>query len=117
MNKGIILFLIGLFLLVGCSKSEDEVMITVTFDSKGGNDIAPQTFNSGSLVKESTPVDKGFTFVGWYYDEELQLPFKYSNVIKENLTLYAKWAPNVINPVTTSYSSNMNQRLLILSPA
>ena len=111
MNKGIILFLIGLFLLVGCSKTEDEVMITVTFDSKGGNDIAPQTFNSGSLVKESTPVDKGFTFVGWYYDEELQLPFKYSNVIKENLTLYAKWAPNVINPVTTSYSSNMNQIL------
>lgn len=111
MNKGIVLFLIGLFLLVGCSKSEDEVMITVTFDSKGGNDIASQTFSSGSLVKETTPVDKGFTFVGWYYDEEFQLPFKYSNVIRENSTLYAKWAPNVINPVTNSYSSNMNQIL------
>lgn len=111
MNKGIILFLIGLFLLVGCSKSEEEVMITVTFDSNGGNDIAPQTFNSGSLVEECTPVDKGFTFVGWYYDEELQIQFKYSNVVPKNITLYAKWAPNVLNPVTTSYSSNMNQIL------
>jgi uncharacterized repeat protein (TIGR02543 family) len=111
MNKGIVLFLIAVFSLVGCSKSEDEIMITVTFDSNGGNDIASQTFNSGYLVKESTPIDKGFTFVGWYYDEELQLPFKYSNVIRENSTLYAKWAPNVINPVTTSYSSNMNQIL------
>ncbi|MDI1307583.1 MAG: hypothetical protein PSX42_22435, partial [bacterium] len=63
MNKGIVLFLIAVFSLVGCSKSEDEIMITVTFDSNGGNDIASQTFNSGYLVKESTPIDKGFTFV------------------------------------------------------
>jgi uncharacterized repeat protein (TIGR02543 family) len=105
----IIVFLsFSVFLIFGCSKS-DDTMFTVTFNSNGGNDITAQTVYSGSYLKENTPINRGFTFVGWYSDEELQHHFNYTNAVNSDIILYAKWSPNVLNGKVTFYSSNMSE--------
>jgi uncharacterized repeat protein (TIGR02543 family) len=106
--KIIVLLFVSVFFISGCSKP-DETMFTVTFNSNGGNDIPEQTLNAGSYLKESTPINRGFIFAGWYSDEELQRRFNYTNAVNSDITLYAKWSANVLNGNVTFYSSNMSE--------
>lgn len=63
---------------------------TVTFDSVGGSQITPQEVTDGSKATEPTPPTRyGYTFLGWYYGEELWSFNGYS--VTQNMTLTAKW--------------------------
>lgn len=108
MLKKTLVYMVAIFLLFGCSKPEG-VNVSVTFKSNGGNDIPMQTLTSGSLIKEATPVDKGFVFAGWFYDEDFLLPFYYNNAINKDITLYANWKPSVLNASFTLYTPNTNE--------
>lgn len=67
----------------------------ITFDSKGGSNVAPQFVRSGdSCAAPSAPTKPGYDFVGWYTDEETNNEFEFGNILSNNLTLYAKWTPN-----------------------
>lgn len=107
--------LFAVFLLIGCSKPEDTkskpevAKASVSFITNGGNDITMQTLNSGSSLKETTPINKGFLFAGWYYDEDFLLPFNYSNAINQDINLYANWKPSVLNASFTLHTSNMKE--------
>jgi uncharacterized repeat protein (TIGR02543 family) len=69
---------------------------TITFDSNGGSDIASLTQNAGSVVIEpNSPTRTGYTFSGWYSDANLTTPYTFSTMPEENITLHAKWNPNV----------------------
>jgi len=100
-------FLFALFLLFGCSKPEEKV--SISFISNGGNDIPSQTLNSGSHLKETTPVNNGFIFTGWTYYNTPGTPFEYTNPIFLDATLNANWKPDVLNPKVVLYASIPNQ--------
>ena len=69
--------------------------ITVTFDSKGGTAVPPQSKVCGDKVDAPSGVTKdGYTLEGWYTDEQLTPTKKWdfdNNTLTEDITLYAKW--------------------------
>ena len=77
---------------------------TVTFDTKGGNDIAPVTVNAGEKVATpTTPVRDGFTFDGWYVDDTYAIKYNFEDSVTNNITLYAKW---IENKYTVTFDAN-----------
>lgn len=66
---------------------------TVQFVSEHGS-FADQTIEHGKLIetdKLTIPPVEGFTFDGWYADEAHNTKFDFTQPIKRNTTVYAKW--------------------------
>lgn len=73
----------------GSSSSSDY---TVRFDSNGGSKVNSQTVDRNSTVKEpDDPTRDGYIFLGWYEDKDLENKYDFSDAVKKNMTLYAKW--------------------------
>ncbi|GAA0222274.1 cell wall-binding repeat-containing protein [Metaclostridioides mangenotii] len=70
-----------------------EVKVTVTFDSKGGSAVDPQTFDKGGYATEPlNPEKSGYKFEGWYKEESLTQKYSFADTqVNEDITLYAKW--------------------------
>src|SRR5690606_5948157 len=49
-----------------------------------------------------TPIKDGFTFEGWYYEEDFQTLYR-DQLITSHLTLYAKWEQIVIETAVVSF--------------
>ena len=71
-----------------------KVNYTVSFDVDGGSAITDKmVMNGKTLAKPADPIKQGYEFVGWYTDEECTTSFVFdATPIKENITLYAKYA-------------------------
>lgn len=68
---------------------------TISFESNGGSSIDAITQDYATLVTEpSPPIKKGYTFIGWFSDQELLSKYVFSNISAGNITLYAKWEVN-----------------------
>ena len=79
-----------------CVKSQAH---RVKFDVKGGSPVDGQTPASGSTVtKPADPTREGYTFAGWYTDEACTEAYDFSAAVVADMTLYAKWTKNAINP-------------------
>lgn len=66
---------------------------TVKFVSEHGS-FADQTIEHGKTIKTdelTIPPVEGFTFDGWYTDENRTIEFDFTKPIKSNTTVYAKW--------------------------
>ena len=75
---------------------------TVTFDSQGGSDVAPQTVTpGGTATKPADPTRDGYTFDGWYSDSELTTAYDFTAAVTTDLTLHAKWS---LNTYTVTFS-------------
>lgn len=62
---------------------------TVTFDSDGGTNILEQVVKDGEMVnKPQDPVKEGYSFVRWEYQN---IEYNFTNPVKEDMTLKAKW--------------------------
>jgi uncharacterized repeat protein (TIGR02543 family) len=70
-----------------------NLRFTVTFDSQGGNYIAPiaNIPYGTSIASPSDPARSGYTFDDWYSDADYQQPWDFSTAVTDNVTLYAKW--------------------------
>ena len=66
---------------------------TITFDSKGGSDIAPQNQMYGELLDvPEEPTREGYEFTGWYVDHACADAWNEAeDVIESDITLYAGW--------------------------
>src|SRR5690554_4605336 len=66
---------------------------TISFVTNANRTKTPITILSGESLGyvPSAPTKRGYTFVGWYYDEELTQEFDINTPITEDMTLYAKW--------------------------
>ena len=53
------------------------------------------------VAKPADPVDKGYTFHGWYTDKDCTTAFDFDTPITADTTLYAKWTKNA-EPVKPS---------------
>jgi len=77
---------------------------TVTFNSKGGNEIPAQTVTEGGKVNKPTdPYRTGYKFGGWYKEESLTNPWNFDgDTVTLAITLYAKW----IAVYTVTFNAN-----------
>ena len=66
---------------------------TITFDSKGGTDVAPQNQMYGELLEvPENPTREGYEFSGWYLEPSCDELWEVdSDIIESDLTLYAGW--------------------------
>ena len=79
-----------------CVKSQAH---RVKFDTQGGSSVNGQTPASGSTVTKPTdPTREGYTFAGWYTDEACTEAYDFSVAVTADMTLYAKWVKNAVNP-------------------
>lgn len=69
---------------------------TVQFVSDYGS-FKDQTIEHGKLIetdKLTIPEVEGYTFGGWYADEDRTIEFDFNTPITSNTTVYAKWTAN-----------------------
>ena len=75
---------------------------TVTFDANGKDAAMPdsQRVKEGKAATEPStkPRCKGYTFAGWYTDVACTKAYDFSAAVTADLTLYAKWTKNAVNP-------------------
>ena len=70
---------------------------TITFDTNGGNEIAPITQDYGTeITAPDNPTRKGYTFKGWNKEIPKTMP-------AENITVKAQWE---INQYTIAFDTN-----------
>lgn len=86
-------------LLFGCAPAE----CTVTFnDNYSGQAPTSQVVGGGSTLADVTPpAREGYTFLGWFQDAGLTLPWDAaSDKVKEDMTLYAGWDRDTGDTIT-----------------
>ena len=66
---------------------------TIRFKMNGhGTELEDVTVQDGAALTEpEKPTEDGYTFEGWYSDEECTLLYDFNIPVSWNLTLYAKW--------------------------
>ena len=70
----------------------------VAFDAQGGSYVAPRYVAKNKMVSEpAAPTRDGYTFLGWYTAEGEKWDFA-KDVVTADMTLYAKWVKNAVNP-------------------
>ena len=70
----------------------------VAFDVQGGSYVAPRYVAKNKMVSEpAAPTRDGYTFLGWYTAEGEKWDFA-KDVVTADMTLYAKWTTNAVNP-------------------
>lgn len=68
---------------------------TISYDSRGGSDVAQQTVQfQDPLEPAAAPARDGYTFTGWYIDENCTIPAKPGAPVENSMELYAGWKPS-----------------------
>jgi uncharacterized repeat protein (TIGR02543 family) len=103
-----ILFCLFVFgLLFGASGCMGSTEIAISFEENGGSEVEDMRVNtSNTSINFPEPTKEGFTFDGWYLDENLTQPFTIASLLTNtSLTLYAKWTQNTAT-YTLTFESN-----------
>ncbi len=65
---------------------------TVTFDTQGGSEVeSVRVTRNSTVTKPADPVREGYTFEGWFTDQECSAAYDFDTKVTKNITLYAKW--------------------------
>ena len=73
--------------------------VKVSFSAGEGSKVDFQTTAAnGSIAKPADPTREGYTFAGWYTDEACTEAYDFSVAVTADMTLYAKWVKNAVNP-------------------
>ena len=77
----------------------------IAFAANGGSYVNPINQKYGTEVTApQNPTRKGYTFAGWYRDEEFTVPYTIpSTMPDENVQVYAKWTPAQVNYTVKTY--------------
>ena len=119
-----------------CDVTVDASEYTVTFETDGGTEIDPVIVKKNEkLVLPPDPqkggVDEGLypgtiedpdagmlSFGGWYTDETLLTPFDSESPVTSDLTLYAKWDGESLEPIALDDNTDiLNAALKYLNTA
>lgn len=78
--------------------SDNEIEVTyakklkVEFDSKGGSEVPTQhVIPREKATEPANPQKEGYTFEGWYIDNDCTTPYNFDSEVTEDKILYAKW--------------------------
>lgn len=73
--------------------------VKVSFSAGEGSKVDFQTTAAnGSIAKPADPTREGYTFAGWYTDAACTKAYDFSVAVTADMTLYAKWIKNAVNP-------------------
>lgn len=96
------------------AQAPEVLKVTVTFDSNQGTAVDSQLVTVGDkVVKPADPTKKGYTFSGWFTDEDCTNAYDFDADVdgtQPEFTLYAGWkaAPATIEPGTGDNGNNGN---------
>lgn len=77
---------------------------TITFITNGGSDVLPISKQYQQNISEpQDPYKEGYSFIGWFTEQNLINEYLFVSMPPQNLTLYAKWA---INEYTITFVTN-----------
>lgn len=123
----LILCLVLVCTVTACAKEDDnpddsgdiipEVeMCTVTFDSNGGSDVASMQVAKGERITAPTqPTRKQYVFNGWYKDALFANVWDFdSDVVNNNITLYAKWKQEEVRINSVSNASIVETEITMI---
>ena len=100
---GLVLLFLGLVIGVGIYFYNHKDGYLVTFNSNGGSIVAPiKTGLKKQIDAPVVPTREGYTFVGWYLDDE---KFDFDLKVEENITLTAHWEEEKSIVYTLSFDS------------
>ncbi|MBR7116496.1 MAG: InlB B-repeat-containing protein [Clostridia bacterium] len=69
-----------------------DIKPVVTFNAMGGSEVAEQVVAYNAVaVNPKAPTRSGYSFVGWYTDEECTDAFDFATKLTGNIELFAKW--------------------------
>jgi uncharacterized repeat protein (TIGR02543 family) len=69
-----------------------ESYYQIEFDTNQGESLNPISLGFGYQITDlPTPTKIAATFLGWFMDEELLIPFELDTMPRENILLFAKW--------------------------
>jgi uncharacterized repeat protein (TIGR02543 family) len=91
--------MMGLFIFFGCT---DESWV-ISFDTNGGSPIESMTLDQWIEGEIPVSVKEGFTFDGWYLDQQFENRVSEKTVIESAVTLYAKWT---VQAFSITYHTN-----------
>ena len=97
MKKLISMLFMAVLAVVAMTGCDDEETVlqkyTVTFNSQGGSEVAPQAVYAGEkIVKPANPTKEKEYFVDWYKEAECTNVWDFENeTVSQDITLYAKW--------------------------
>lgn len=81
---------------------------TITFDSCGGNEVAPiQNIIWGDTVTLPEAIKSGAVFEGWYTSKDYTTEFTEKDFVTSDMTLYAKWNEGTQGTVTPTPGANI----------
>ncbi|QIK86317.1 hypothetical protein G7061_06690 [Erysipelothrix sp. HDW6B] len=81
--------------------------IQVTYDENYDQGaVTTVGYDPYTPIENRTPVRAGYTFEGWFVDQDTQTPFDFDATILENVTLYAKWEKEPIKLYDVTFDSN-----------
>ncbi|MDD6879374.1 MAG: InlB B-repeat-containing protein [bacterium] len=73
-------------------KIGDEIKYySITFNTNGGNNIDRQILENNEVTQSVLPVKEGWSFAGWFTDEDLTNEFVFGDILTEDIVLNAKW--------------------------
>ena len=92
---------------------------TVSFESNGGTQVDDQLVMDGQKATEQTPTRSGYTFGGWYTEDDFQTLYDFNTPVTEDFTLYAKWTEkdSVVIRYTTDEGGSLSKTEETLPPA
>ena len=83
---------------------------TITFSNNGhGQTLNPLEAQNTVPTNLPTLNENGYRFEGWYYDRYLKIPANPTDILLDNLTLYAKWVEliDTLDAMTSSNPTNL----------
>ena len=115
MKKLLVVVVMMMFVLYACDSEQDlgrrngsvPDTVRIAFDTQGGNALDPLFVETGELFNLSsrTPTKEGYTFMGWYQDQDFTVRVDGNLVAEEPITLYALWQ---VSSFTISYFDRDN---------
>ena len=82
------LILTVLFLLLSACQS---AIVSIYFDSNNSSEIKSIIVKVPSNISIPEPTREGYNFMGWFFDEKFERPFKTEEMPYKDFTLYSKW--------------------------
>ena len=75
----------------GGGGSSAPTQATIKFNTNGGTVAENIKVGVGEIITPPEVTKDGYILEGWYTDYALTIPFDFSQPVKSNVTLYAKW--------------------------
>lgn len=73
----------------------EECTVTFDYNYEGAPDAEQTPVGKGTAVNEpEAPTREGHTFTGWYTDKNCSSKYDFSDLVTEDITLYASWKKN-----------------------